>query len=106
MVVKPTRSAKSTETSRRSAEGVSRAISAAGSLVREDPHSPQNFVPGALGVAHTPQTTDRAVPQLPQNLRPCSFSVPQLEQIIAERSPASQEPKPNRRSAPGEPSAP
>jgi hypothetical protein len=54
-------------------------------------------------VAQTPQATDRAVPQLPQNLRPGSFSVPQLEQIIAERSPASQGPKPNRRSAPGEP---
>ena len=57
--------------------------SAAGPVASDDPHSPQNFVPGELGVAHTPQTTDKAVPQLPQNFLPSSFSTPQFEQIIA-----------------------
>lgn len=53
------------------------------------------------------QRIDKAVPQLPQNFLPGSFSVPQLEQIIApEGSPASQATKPNRPSAPGEPVAP
>lgn len=57
--------------------------SAAGSVASGDPHSPQNFVPGELGVAHSPQTTDNALPQSPQNFLPRSFSKPQLEQIIA-----------------------
>jgi hypothetical protein len=36
-----------------------------------------------LAVAHTPQITDNALPQSPQNFLPGSFSKPQLEQIIA-----------------------
>ena len=61
---------------------MSQAASATGSVASDEPHSPQNFVPGELGVAHTPQTTDKALPQLPQNFLPSSFSTPQFEQII------------------------
>jgi hypothetical protein len=37
------------------------------------PHSPQNFVPGAFGVAHAGQAIASAVPHSPQNFRPASF---------------------------------
>ena len=68
--MKPTRSANSTDTSRRSACGVPRAPSSRPPRAR--PHSPQNFAPGAFGLPHT---TDRqADPTSPQNFRPTSFS--------------------------------
>ena len=52
--MKPTRSANSTETRRRSAAGVARAVTggAAALTVSAVPHSPQNFTPGAFGVPH------------------------------------------------------
>jgi hypothetical protein len=36
-----------------------------------------------LAVPQLLQSSDKGVPQLPQNFLPRSFSVPQLEQIIA-----------------------
>ena len=79
--MKPTRSAKSTETSRRSA---------AGAAVRERrtrpaaapsaaPHSPQNFTVGGFAVPQLGHARASAVPHSPQNFRPASFSEPQDE---------------------------
>ena len=45
------------------------------------PHSPQNLVPGALGVPHAGQAALRRAPHSPQNLRPGSLGVPQLAQF-------------------------
>jgi para-aminobenzoate synthetase/4-amino-4-deoxychorismate lyase len=55
-----------------------------------------------LGVAHTPQTTDNALPQSPQNFLPRSFSAPQFEQIIAPKAHRLSGAEPNRPSAPRE----
>ena len=80
-VVKPTRSAKRTETSRRSAAGAS-ATGLCSSRTSASPHSPQNFVPAALGVPHAGQAIASEAPHSPQNFRPASFSEPQAAQAI------------------------
>jgi hypothetical protein len=82
--VKPTRSAKSTVTSRRSATGASRvALAGAGSRAAEsgDPQSPQKRFSGGFSAPHVAQTTASAVPQSPQKRFPAGFSAPQFGQI-------------------------
>ena len=85
--VNPTRSANSTDTSRRSAAGGSDVmVGATGpgpgeGSASEAPHSPQNFVPGVLGVPQAGQGRSSGLPHSPQNFRPGSFSVPQAEQV-------------------------
>src|SRR3954465_8383565 len=87
--VKPTRSAKSTETSRRS--GLASGAGGAGSAARgagavgtpasiRSPHSPQKANWGSLGVPHDGQARESRVPHDPQNLRPAGLSVPHAEQ--------------------------
>src|SRR5262249_24741536 len=86
----PTRSANRTETSRRSvvcSDVTERAggggVPATGTApAREDPHSPQNFIPGAFRVPHEGQATVRGRPHSPENLRRASFSNPQFEHVI------------------------
>src|SRR2546422_5558493 len=86
--VKPTRSAKRTETRRRSvarspASAVVDALKVEAEMPESgEPHSPQNFIQGVFGFAHEGQTTARERPHSPQNLRPASFSNPQFVQII------------------------
>src|SRR3989442_8598093 len=80
--VNPTRSANSTETSRRSVSGASREAAGAASWSTAvwspigAPHSPQNFAPTTLGDPHEGQATARRAPHSPQNLRPGSLSEP------------------------------
>jgi hypothetical protein len=47
--------------------------SEAAAAVRADPHSPQNFVPGAFGEPHDAQATASPRPHSPQNFRVPSF---------------------------------
>jgi hypothetical protein len=47
--------------------------SEAAAAVSADPHSPQNFVPGAFGVPHDAQATASPRPHSPQNFRVPSF---------------------------------
>ena len=79
--MKPTRSAKRTETSRRSTAtaGAAAAVEASSRV----PHSPQNFCPGAFAAPHAEQTAARAVPHSPQNFWPGAFSAPQWEQTVS-----------------------
>ena len=99
-VVKPTRSAKSTETRRRSAIGAAAArdgawgdaaaadvATVAGTAVNGVAHSPQNFVVGGFVDPQLGQTEASFDPHSPQNLRPASFSAPQLGQVT--RTPSS-----------------
>src|SRR5690242_5314171 len=85
-VVNPTRSAKSTETRRRSAAGVLLAGPGAGVgpgtdvSVSAAPHSPQNFTVGPLAAPQEGHIRASGLPHSPQNLRPASFSEPQDEQ--------------------------
>src|ERR671930_1114507 len=88
IVVKPTRSANRTETSRRSATG---AIGAGGSpagatstasRASGEPHSPQNLAPGEFATPQDGQATASGLPHSAQNFRPGSFSVAQLGQSI------------------------
>jgi hypothetical protein len=74
--VKPTRSAKRTDTSRRSAAGAEAGggVAGAGEPASAVPHSPQNLTPGAFGVPHDGQAVDSGLPHSPQNLRPASFA--------------------------------
>src|SRR6516162_10236654 len=93
-VVNPTRSAKRTVTSRRSAADAgwtvgSRAggtetggLAATASTV---PHSPQNFCSGGLAVPHDGHTTASAVPHSPQNFWPEGLSAEHRGQIILRR---------------------
>src|SRR6266542_803567 len=87
-LVNPTRSAKRTDTSRRSAAGAAEGwgwalgtTSDGAVAARGDPHSPQNFTVVGFGAPQFAQTRASGVPHSPQNLRPGSFSVPQAEQI-------------------------
>ena len=80
--VKPTRSAKSTETSRRSAAVRCRAAAPEAPLRSAEPHSPQNFIVGAFAVPHDGQARASALPHSPQNLRPSSFSALQVGQTM------------------------
>src|SRR5437764_458016 len=110
MVVKPTRSAKRTLTSRRSATGVAgpaaaepfvgRAgapvvvagcapgpadvvgAAAAGAPASPVPHSPQKRAVGAFAVPQFGHTLASRAPHSPQNFRPASFAVPQFAQLI------------------------
>jgi hypothetical protein len=91
-LVNPTRSAKRTETSRRSKLGavrvgsrcatvsalvvpVGEAVAASG-----EPHSPQNFEPGSFVVPHLGQAAASGAPHSPQNFRWAALSVPQVVQ--------------------------
>src|SRR5579872_5165837 len=83
-VVKPTRSAKSTDTRRRSAAAAGRA--GAASAARGLPHSPQKRAPGSFGEPQAGQARASGAPHSPQNLRPSAFSVPQEAQRTTPRS--------------------
>jgi hypothetical protein len=50
-----------------------------------EPHSPQNFTPGALGVPQAAHMAVSDAPHSPQNFRPSSFDAPQDAQIIDKR---------------------
>src|SRR3954462_11971519 len=93
--VKPTRSAKRTLTTRRSAlsapvggwavgaTGRGRApLAAAGAgPASAKPHSAQNFAPGTYGVEQLGQVDASAVPHSAQNFAVAALAVPQLEQF-------------------------
>jgi hypothetical protein len=96
-VVKPTRSAKRIETSRRSATGASADVPAVApegvgpaarkaALAAVTPatsgvaHSPQNFDVVEFDAPHDGQIAASALPHSPQNLRPASLVNPQLLQ--------------------------
>ena len=80
--MKPTRSAKRTETSRRSAGGpTSVGVADAATAPSALPHSPQNFMVGAFAVPQLGQVCASALPHSPQNFRPASFSEPQDEHL-------------------------
>src|SRR5947207_3181039 len=79
--LKPPRSMNRTDTSRRSATGAARSSGA--TLVASGvPHSPQKRSVGSFAAPHAGHDTERATPQLAQNLRPGLFSVPQFVQVI------------------------
>ena len=50
-----------------------------------DPHSPQNFTPGALGVPQAAHAAESDAPHSPQNFRPSSFDVPQDAQTTIDK---------------------
>src|SRR6266511_3643759 len=91
-VVNPTRSANSSETSRRSAVAAGCRVRPPGSRTevverpvaefppRAVPHSPQNLWPGGFAAPHEEQVMARAVPHSPQNFWPAGFSAPHFEQ--------------------------
>src|SRR3990172_10899963 len=88
--VKPTRSANSTETSRRSETGAATSPRGPTELgaglapgANGVPHSPQNFTVGGLSVPQLGQASASDVPHSPQNLRPPSFSAPHASQRIS-----------------------
>src|SRR5919109_4779205 len=87
-VVKPTRSANRTETSRRSATGAVWAAPAAAGVAAGpaaasgEPHSPQNFCPGGFAAPHEEQVAASAVPHSPQNFCVAGFSAPQFEHVV------------------------
>src|SRR6266511_2398318 len=81
-VVNPTRSANSTDTSRRSEVGAS--VTSAASAPSGAPHWPQNRSSGSLAAPHEGQATARGLPHREQNRRPGRFSVPQLGQVTEE----------------------
>src|SRR5947209_2671753 len=91
MLVNPTRSANSTDTSRRSAIGSTTttgtggwAAGAAATATSGDPHSPQNFVPGSLPAPHCEHGCASTAPHSPQNLRPGPFVVPHAAQFTGQ----------------------
>src|SRR5436189_6387974 len=85
--VKPTRSANSTETRRRSATGASTVAVApvaaplADASPRGAPQSPQNLFPGGFSPPHVEQLIARALPQSLQNRLPAGFSAPQFAHV-------------------------
>src|ERR1700736_1738388 len=81
-VVKPTRSAKSTDTTRRSVAGmtVSPTPPVSGPSARAAPQSPQNFSPGWFAPPQAGHATASGAAHWAQNLRPGRFSAPQREQ--------------------------
>jgi hypothetical protein len=82
--VKPTRSAKSTETMRRSVTRGTYHAAGAGAPGRSAaPHSPQNFCPGELAAPHEPQIDASAAPHSPQNLWVAACAAPQLGSSVA-----------------------
>src|SRR5438477_6600213 len=80
--VNPTRSANSTETSRRSDSWGAAGVGTGEGAPSESavPHSPQNLALGAFAVPQLGQARTRRLPHSAQNFRPASFSVPQAEQ--------------------------
>src|SRR6266508_7000827 len=80
-VVNPTRSANSTDTSRRSEVGAS--VTSAASAPSGAPHWPQNRSSGSLTAPHEGQVTASEVPQFEQNRRPARLSLPHDGQINA-----------------------
>src|SRR6266511_2867565 len=87
-VVNPTRSANSTETSRRSDDAAARpfgraAATPAGStaLPSAVPHSPQNRSDGSFGAPQDGHTTASGDPHDEQNFLPSRFTVPQFPQV-------------------------
>jgi hypothetical protein len=88
--VKPTRSAKRTDTTRRSATGDALRPGATalgtGAEAFELPvsgvaHSEQNLAPGGLAKPHCGHAAARGAAQSLQNFAPARFSLPQLGQI-------------------------
>src|SRR5258706_3310755 len=91
-VVKPTRSANSTDTRRRSAVGASTDegaslgaadCAATGRSVTGVPHSPQKRSPAASGDPQLAHARAIGAPHWTQNFLPAAFSVPQVPQINA-----------------------
>src|SRR6266705_7980 len=86
--VKPTRSANSTETRRRSVAGPASDTEAVanrdaeGVAARGEPHSPQNLLSPGLAAPQDGHVNASGRPHSLQNLRPDPFSVPQFEQIM------------------------
>src|SRR5215213_2870800 len=80
-VVKPTRSAKSTDTSRRSAVGAAGARAGSAVAARGVPHSPQKRWPGGFAAPQAEHVAVSSVPHSPQNFCADGFSVPQLEHV-------------------------
>src|SRR5439155_23402931 len=90
--VNPTRSANSTETSRRSAAGagagsaglVAWAVAPVPPPFSPEPHSPQNLAAGGLAEPQAGHARARRFPHSKQNLRPASFSLPHtLQRTLA-----------------------
>src|SRR5919201_798603 len=89
-VVKPTRSAKRTETRRRSAAGACRGggvLGVAAAAVRAVPHSAQKRCPSAYGAPHDGHASASGAPHSTQNFAVATLSVPQLGQVIASNIP-------------------
>src|SRR5206468_1654218 len=102
--VNPTRSANSTDTRRRSAEGGSRGGSRRPVPRSGVPHSPQNLTPGSLGEPQDGQATASGLPHSPQNFRPGEFTAPQLAQVTTSLSlPPGSGPRAPATAAPGVP---
>src|SRR5207247_242573 len=106
-VVNPTRSAKRTETSRRSAAAGWRVgpVDTRSGRVRDGsvsdvPHSPQKRMEESFEVPHDGQISASGAPHVPQNLRPGGLSVPPLEHITGS-PPESPPPDPERRRGAG-----
>ena len=102
-VVKPTRSANRTDTSRRSATGTKAGppgrAPTRGSGPTDPPtsaavngvaHSPQNLAVGGFGVPQFGHAVTRRAAHSTQNLRPTSLSVPQFAQITWSPSASSE----------------
>src|SRR5215472_13662491 len=90
-VVNPTKSAKSTETSRRSATGAAWAVGSGAGTAEPGPcddapstlpHSPQNFWPGGFAIPHDGQASASGAPHSPQNFWPEGLSAAHRGQII------------------------
>jgi len=81
--VNPTRSAKSTDTSLRSAAGVGAGAAAGVPAPNAVPQFPQKRCPGGFAAPQLPHVWASAVPHEPQNRCPAGFSVPQLGQLTA-----------------------
>jgi len=77
--VNPTRSANSTDTSRRSAAGDAAGAGTSSELIvtRDVPHSAQNFAPTACGVLHVGHASACGVPHSEQNFAPAATGLPQ-----------------------------
>ena len=83
--VKPTRSANSTDTSRRSATGRLVGAGDEASVVspsRRVPHRPQNLAPGTRGAPQFGQAAASGFPHWTQKLTSAEFSVPHRSQVI------------------------
>ena len=98
-VVNPTRSRKSTDTSRRSMGAVgplvlasTSGIDPASATAKALPHSPQNLPAAGFAAPHTGHTRASAEPHSMQNLRPASLTVPHASQFTDALSSTRHEP--------------